>query len=254
MYLLLNHYIYRMKTKVNILLVFLLLTAGGEMYAQYTSQPVSSHDILKEMDVIYGTDQRLASGPLYSNPPTGSVSGHPYYTDKEWKNGKVVLDGIVYDSLLLKYDIEKDELVLNTINLNSKALQVCLKTGSVTEFQLGDKYFVKHPGWKKPGKKVFYELAAGGEIDYLLLKSKEMQMTNTGINDFEYKEYIKSYLLKDGEMVRFRTKRSLFRLVPEYKDDLKKFISRETLFPGRKNLTDRARLINYYNSLISESR
>lgn len=244
-----------MKTKLNIFLVFLLLlAAGGKMYSQYTSKPVSSHDILKDMDVIYGADQRLASGPLYSTPPTGSVSGHPYYIDKEWKNGKVVLDNIVYDSLLLKYDIEKDELILNTINLNNKPLQVCLKTGSVTEFQLGNKYFVRHPYWKKPEQKVFYELAAGGDIDYLLLKTKEMQMTNTGINDFKYKEYLKSYLLKDGEMIRFRTKRSLFRLVPEHKDALKRFISRETLFLGRKNIKDRARLINYYNSLISESR
>ena len=233
-------------------LLIILILISYRSLAQSDGTPVSSSDIRKELDAIYGADTRLVSGLFYHNPPKGPVAGHPFCIDEEWKNGSVTLNGRLYDDLLLRYDVEDNELVLNTSKLNGKSLQICLNTEEISSFEMDGRKFVVFPSGKDEDKPVFCELATDGEIDFLIVRKKEIRIINSGGNTFEYKEYYDNYLLKDGELHKFRNRRSLFRLVPSIKKDLRRYANMQGLSPGRKNVEDRALLVNKCNNLLSE--
>ena len=222
------------------------------LYSQEKDTPVSSDEIRIELDSNYGADQRLVSGKFYHDAPYGSINGHPFCINEEWKNGQVIMDGIVFDNLLLKYDIVSNELVLNTLNLSNNSLQISLKTGNISSFKLADKKFIVFPGMESENKPVFCEQVSSGKIDFLLLRIKEMRIASSGGSDFEYKEYYNNYLRKDGELIKFRGRRSLFKLFPEHRKELRNYISRQGLLLGRKNIDDRGLLVDYCNKLLSE--
>ena len=242
-----------MKTKLSKIFILVLLILPGTLllFSQESGTPVSSYELREELNRIYGADQELVSGTIYHKAPYGSVSGHPFCLSDEWKEGRVELDGKLYGNLLLKYDIVNNELVLNTLNLNNTSLQISLKTANISSFSLGDRQFISFPGSENEEKPVFCELVSSGPVNYLLLRKKEMRINSSAATDFEYKEYYNNYLVKNGELTRFRGRGSLFKLFPEYRKELRKYIFQQALILGRKNTDDRAMLIDYCNKIIS---
>lgn len=243
-----------MKTKLLkfILLIVSIFPCTLLLFSQETDTPVSSYEIRIELDGNYGADQRLVSGTFYHEAPYGSVNGHPFCISEEWKNGQLIMDGIEFENLLLKYDIVSNELVLNTMNLNNTSLQICLKTGNISSFKMENKQFIVFPGSRNENKPVFCEQVSRGPVDFLLRRTKEMRIVNSGGNDFEYKEYYNNYLSIGGELIKFRGRRSLIKLFPDHRKDLRKYISQQALLLGRKNTDDRAMLVDYCNKLLSE--
>ncbi len=234
------------------IVVILFLINQTIVIAQQTYQPESSQDAKNELDYVFGLDQRLCSGIAYPGIASGSVSGHPFWINTEWKFGSVVIDGELFDNLLLMYDISSNQLVLNTVNLNNQAMHICLDKYSISEFTLNDRRFIKFPGEVINDNNYFCEVCADGKISYLLIIDKVLAVSTGGSTDFKYKEYYANYLLIDDQLIRFKSRRMLYKLFPEHKQMLKKFISQNSLVPSAKNIEDRARLVNYCNSLITK--
>lgn len=235
------------------IILFLFIINQTFVLAQETGQPVSSLEVKKELDKIFGLDQDLCSGIAYTNIVKGSVSGNPYWIDAEWKTGSVLIGNLLFEDLLLKYDIESNDLIINTINLNNQPLKICLNKKLISKFTLGNHQFIKFPGEKINDNNFFCEVLSEGKIIFLLIKDKTLSVSNSrNSSDFSYKEYRKSYLLLDGKLIKFKGKRTLYRLFPEHKQKLKKYISQNSLYPVSKNIQDRTMLVNYCNSLITK--
>ena len=89
-----------------------------------------------------------------------------------------------------------------------------------------------------------------GKLNYLVLKDKELSLTNgSGMTDYEYKENLKQYLHNEDNLIVFTGKRTLFRLDPGAKRQLKSFIRENQLTLKRRELENRARLVSYYNTI-----
>lgn len=232
------------------MLVILFLLTQTIVIAQQTAQPESSQDAKNKLDQLFGLDQRLCSGVSYPGKLIGSVSGHPYWINSDWKDGSVVIEGELFDNLLLLYDVASNKLVLNTVNLNSQAINLCLNKHLISEFTLNDRRFIKFPGEDRDDNNYFCEVRADGKVSYLQIIDKVLAVATGGSTDFKYKEYFANYLLVDDQLIRFKSRRTLYNLFPEHKQKLKKFISQNSLAPSPKNIEDRARLVNYCNSLI----
>ncbi|MDT8402651.1 MAG: hypothetical protein RQ743_13230 [Bacteroidales bacterium] len=243
-----------MKSKLpRLFILFVSILTGTQiLFSQEAGVPLSSQELRDELNGIYGADPGLVNGKIYHPSPYGSISGHPFCLSDEWMEGQAELEGNLYTGLMLKYDIVKNELVLNTLNLNNTSLQIILNTGKISTFKLGDSQFVRYPGSENDGKPVFCELLSDGEVDYLLLRNKELRITSGGATDFEYKEYFNNYLYKDGKLSGFRGRRSLFKLFPEHKKEIRKYILQQGLFLDRKNVEDRAVLVDFCNEILSE--
>lgn len=235
------------------IVVFLFLLSGTTILAQQTSQPVSSLYIKNQLDKIYGLDQRLISGKSYPGEVKGSIAGSPYWVDSEWKLGSVDINGVRFTNLLLKFDIVEDILVLNTSNLNKQTIQVCLNMNSISEFYLGEKKFIKFPVKDDSTKELFCQVCAEGKLSYLVTKSKTLAITSESATSYKYNEQINNYLLYEGRLIKFKGKRTIYKLFPELKQDIRKFSYQNALTMPRKNIVNRAILVEYCNQLIDQS-
>lgn len=232
--------------------VILILLHPGIVTAQSPGQTLSSSEVSNKLDMLYGLDQRLVSGSSYPGEALGSIIGHPYWIDSGWKKGRVVMDGVTFDNLLLKLDIESNDLVLNTSNLSNQSIQLCLQKERVSELVMDNRKFIKFPG-EENNNFHFCEVCCEGQIIYIVTRNKTLAIASSGSADFKYKEYIKHYLLIDGEVIRFTGKRTLFNLFPDKKQELRRFINTNSISLSRKNTDDRSKLVEYFNSIIDNS-
>lgn len=60
-----------------------------------------------------GADRNFINGSVYQEHMR--VRGHPFFQEGNWMTGRLVMNGISYDQLPLKYDIYTDHLLYNHI-------------------------------------------------------------------------------------------------------------------------------------------
>ena len=235
------------------IVMLLFLLSGLSVPAQQTNQPVPSLYIKNELDKIYGLDQRLVSGKSYTGELQGSIIGHPYWIDSSWKTGSVTINGITFNNLLLRFDISEDILVLNTSNLNAQTIQVCLDMDAISEFSLGDNKFIAFPVQDDSGKAVFCQVCAEGKLSYLVTRNKKLSISSESTTDYKYEEQVNNYLLYEGRLIKYKGKRTIYKLFPELKQEIRKFSYQNALTIPRKNIVNRAILVEYCNSLTDQS-
>lgn len=227
------------------------LLTGITISAQPDYDLSDSQILYSYFDEVYGADEKLVSGPFYYGAITGSIEGHPYFIDEEWKPGYVKIGDIRYDNLLLKYDINIDKVILKYIASNSASFQVGLRSGNITRFTMGDHTFIPYPEVKDSTTVPFAELLSDGEIKYLLVRKKFLMLTNgSGMTDYTYKETVKQYFYRNNELIPFKGRRTLLELYPELKTELKQYARKKGLELRPKKTDDRAEWVNYCNYLL----
>ncbi len=229
------------------LLIFL---AGSiqSMHGQITSVQMLGH-----FDEIYRVDSRLVSGDFYHDPSPKSTTGHRFFGEKEWESGSAVISGIRFDSILLRYDICSNKLVLNTSNLTRSLHQISLNKENVSSFSMGGKNFIPYP-LQEPDKEIsFCQVLASGRVSLLLQQSKNLKVPISGNTNFAYETASRLKLFIDGELTDYKGKRSLFRIYPQLKDQLQTYSRTSHLRLWGKRTEDHARLVNYCNTLLTPS-
>jgi len=243
-----------MKRNPNSFLITILLFAFGvgPLYSQTEGETISSSQIRNIIERVNGPDPRLVSGKLYRGARQGSVAGHPYYIDENWKTGFVIIDGILFDNLLLKYDVFENKLVLNTTNISKSAVLLCLNLEKTKRFGMNGRNFIPFPPEKDTPEPRFSESVVDDTLSFLILKRKDLKVEGGSV-DYSYETYEDFYLLYNNELVKFRNRRTLFSLFPDLKDALKKYIRRENLTFIKKRSGNLSRLTLYCNTLLNNS-
>jgi hypothetical protein len=248
-----KHIITQGRSKL-ILSLLLFVSPFGHLLSQNINSPVTSEEVRSELDKLFGVDQRLVSGNFYIGARSGSVTGHPYYFDEKWKKGSVTIDGIKFEDLLLKFDIVSNSVVLNTYNLNNSSTHLCLNKEKISEFSMNRVKFIRLPRENRDKKIIFAQLCSEGSIDFLLVIDKDMVTANIGSTDFKYMDFYQNYLGYKGQIIKFKNIRTLFKLFPEFKSEIKKYLSGNNLTTRKKETHNRTMLVNYCNSLIRDSK
>lgn len=227
--------------------ILLLVLSINPSYAQVKGY--TSSDVHHYMQQMKGADPRLVSGPLYRGARKGSVTGHPYFIDSEWKSGYVVLDGVRFDSLLLKYDILENVLALNTANISSESLLLCVNMQRTERFGMEGRTFLPFPTESRKDKPRFSESLVEDSLSLLVLKTKTLKIEGRGV-DYIYETKENMYLLYQGNLHRFSNSRTLFKLFPELKGELKDYVRKQRLTFMKKNQLHAALLVGYCNDLL----
>lgn len=237
------------KSVVTLVLIILLIPA--KLDAQKINQQISE-PVAGVLDPVYGVDQRLVSGTIYSGAKRGSIEGHPYAIDESWKPGSVLIDSILFMDLELKYDIEQNSVILRYENIDGAIIQLALKKEEIVNFTLNNRKFVPYPGSSLFDTTKYCEVITEGEIDYLVLRSKLLMLSNgAAITRYVYREAVKQLLVIDGDIINFKSKRDIYKLYPQHKPEIKRFIRDEGLSPRKSNIADRSLLVSFCNQLIS---
>ncbi len=236
-----------------ILFIILMLFCGSNrLYSQDIGNTISSSHFRSIIENTYGPDPRLVSGKLYRGARQGSVAGHPYYIDENWKTGYVIIDSLYFDSLLLKYDVLENKLVLNTSNISNSNVSLCLNINNISRFSIDGHNFIPFPPEKDRPDRRFSEAVVEGDLSHLILKRKVLGIDGTGV-DYSYKTHENQYLLFNNELIRFRSKRTFFKLFPAFKNELKKYIRQKNLILLRKNPENLKKLTEYCNTLLNNT-
>ncbi|MDX9772048.1 MAG: hypothetical protein RBT02_01355 [Bacteroidales bacterium] len=232
-------------------IIVILLLQPLAVYPQEFTDTISKQ-VLYHLDPVYGVDQRLVSGPVYNRTLPGSVLGNPYFIDEGWKAGSVKFKDLTFENLNLKYDIEVNRIVLLFTNANSSKMQIALDNKAIVSLIIDGRQLVPFPGHGVTDTIRFCEEIVGGELSYLVLRSKILGLqSGMGNRGYYYKEYMTQWLHNDSLLVPFRSKRYIYKLYPEHKQEMKQFMRSAKIYPYPWRMDDRAALIRFCNTLLT---
>lgn len=176
------------------------------------------------------------------------VVGTPFLY-KDFLEGTVMLsNGKKYENIPLKYNSYKDELYFKNPKDNSLLSFVV----PVKEFELaGQKYVNGFPAIDNFTDKSFYEILADGKIKLFVKNYKsilENKPYNSATIEKKYEDIKSYFIIKDGNMKRFKPSKKDFLIIFEDKSSkIDAFLKSEKI--DFKNNLDLARVVEFYNSL-----
>lgn len=150
---------------------------------------------------------------------------HNYYLNKNFVAGTVYYDNQLYENIMIKYDIYKDQLVKSFGNTTSLAIELITK--KTDYFKIGDKTFVNINNKYKYPKDItgFFEEKYLGKDVSLYIKhfktSKEVISETTTYTEF--KEYSNYELLFESKFRTINTQKEILSIFPQLKSEIKEY-------------------------------
>ena len=238
-------------SKLLILTAIFVASALPQLHAQTTQESSATKVLAEYLDEVYGADERLITGPFYYGAKRGSILGHPYFSDEEWKNGTIMIGETLFENLSLNYDILLNKVIVRFMTLTYTDYQVAVRCSNIKKMSIGGDTFVPLPQVADSALMPLARLLSDGEVQYLITKKKYLSPSNgTGMKDYSYRENSRQYLYYNSELISFRTRGSLLALFPELKSELKQYARDKKLKPGAKHYEDRAIWVDHCNYLL----
>lgn len=179
---------------------------------------------------IYFSKQRkelaIYNGRLFRGYEYG-IEGHAFYSNSDWQIGKIRYDGIWYNDLPLRYDIYKNEVMVNHPN----NIPIILFGERVQQFHFAGLHFYRlKSGIKNEPPADIYQLLADGKIKLLSRRSKiiEENLENKKVEK-KFIEQHKYYLVKDGEYHLVRNQNSMLNLLSDRRQEILKDLRKNNI-------------------------
>lgn len=168
-----------------------------------------------------GSFARLYNGSIYLERYPG-VKGHQYYLSDYWVQGSISYLGLTYDSVLLKYDILNDKVIVENSDEIGRSVGIELNKDNIDWFRLEESIFINMPDTS--GYLGVYELAYSGYSNLFIKRKKIIgqALDLTG----KYKSFYPNddFLLQaKNQFFKISKANSIAKVYPEYKDLIKKF-------------------------------
>ena len=176
------------------------------------------------------------------------VIGSPFLNDA-FVNGNVVLiNGVKFQNVLLKYSSYNDELFFK----NPKDESLLSFVVPVKSFELlGLMYINGFPAIDNFTENSFYELIANSSVKLLLKNYKtilENKAYNSASTEKKFEDNKIYYVFKDGKMKRFKpSKKDFMETFADKSSEIDVFLKKEKV--DFKNNADLVKVFDYYSSL-----
>lgn len=190
----------------------------------FFSGTLLSQEPVKVLDQVYGLDQTLYNGKKYEYIAPLGTGGHPFLRSILFYPGSVTLKGISYHDIKLNYDIFNQQLLLQYADNTSPWNVIEVSTAWLTNFSLGSMNFERRNLEQQPR---FYQVLGEGNVQILYFWRKNLNLNDAiGSSNFIFSPAVRdSYILTDGQLKPFSTKRSLVRLfAPGMRPEIKKYM------------------------------
>ncbi|MDZ7607894.1 MAG: hypothetical protein U5K79_20465 [Cyclobacteriaceae bacterium] len=241
---------------IKVIIAWTLIGISTHAFCQVSNdENLSSAALSKafyEYDNYFGKNLSLYTGKQY-NDNYGQVGDHQFFMDDYWEQGSVVFEGQFYDSIYLKFDIFKDELLVEYFSDKGLAMTLKLQSTMINSFQLQGHTFIRlqvdSAATMKTG---FYDqLFVGANLSLYARRQKEIVRTsgsNTLRDDFVQKD--KYFLLKADTYYPVKNRGSVVRVLEDHKKEVKHFIKSNNLRFQTERDRDITIVARYYQSLF----
>ena len=235
-----------MNLRIILLVVNILYPVFTE--AQSSLEEISDsllHWHLHEIDAItndlLNNPDRYIVGKLYI--PQGTMDNHPYLNDYSWKSGWVELNNEKYAVQMMKYDIEKDALiVMETIGTLGYPIQ--LSSRIIRKFTIDDRQFIYLECSEKPG---YYEEIFSGQITVWARWKKTNSNPIGGVP--KYAGRLVFLIDNDQNYFEVKTLKDFYEAVTDRKAEIKVFKRKNKLRFRSDKLSTLRQLAEYYTML-----
>lgn len=199
----------------------------------------------------YNLDCNLINGKKYYNWYS-KARGYPYFMKDEFEEGRIVVNGISYNNLSLRYDLINQQIVLLFTYLYGGNNQIILKSENITEFEIYGKLFKRYAFPETDY--MFFQVLVEDKITCLYHWEKKLILQlSTLDNPYHYTEQnSKSFLLINDQLIEYKGKKSFTKIFPgELHKDIKRYIKSNDI---RLNSSDESAIIRLirYCSQISD--
>ncbi len=175
-----------------------------------------------------------ANSPLYKGKEyldyNFRIEGDQYFQSDLWQKGAVYYDGQLYQDVSMKYDIANKVLIVDHPHLPSP---VSLESNKIDRFSLLGHHFIRLVADSLSYEVIktgFYDLMYDGEMNFLVNRTK---MLRDEIDDrrmrYWFEEDDQYFIQKGGKYYKIKNRRSVLKLFPERKREIKKFLKRNDI-------------------------
>lgn len=212
-----------------------LVFYASPLFSQH--MPADNGVAILRVERIYSNtmrdQQQLYNGRQYKEIPINPLvdRGHPFFGSDKLTYGSLFYNNVLYDSILLLYDILQDQLVTELPNMK---FRISLVNEHIRYFRLANYHFekvgqfdLKLPTDFQPG---FYQVLSSGTVPVYAKRVKTLSASNHATR--LQREFLTGdifFVRKGNALFRVRNRKSLIRIFDEYEDGLKKYLKEERI-------------------------
>jgi len=213
---------------------------------------LSAQEHLPGNDSVFGFDQVLYNGRVYTFQVPKNAKGNPMFFEKGFETGTLTIQGITYENLTLNYDVFNQLLLLRYIDHRQSSTILAVSESGVTDFTIGGSRFemIYHPG-KKP---VICQLFKEERIVVRYYWKKTLKLDNT----FGTQVYIFSVPLReqmvvvDGKEQPYRNNKEFLRIFkPSIQVIISNYLKLNKIKVAKASNNVLDNLITYCNTQLS---
>jgi hypothetical protein len=202
-----------------------------------------------ELDQVYGLDQTLINGKKYTwKAPSGSTGNH-YLNAPYFLEGTVTIRGKNFTDVRLNYDVYNQILLLQYADEEGPGSMIEVSKAWLTAFSIGGMNFELLNLEQEPH---FYQVLGNGTTRILYYFRKTLEL-NTAIGTYNYvfsKTIRDPFVLTDGKLRPFSTKRSLVKLFdPRVRPEIKSYLRKNRIKIKKASDSTMEDLINFIGKL-----
>ncbi len=221
--------------------------------------------LAKKDSVIYQASLKNALSVYHHflNNPSGLYNGsqyveyaklikddHPYFQSDTLNTGSILYDGVLYDNVLLMFDIVKEQVVIQD---PYKIYKICLINEKVSRFSVLDRTFIRLEADSSNHNVIstgFYDMLYKGKITLFEKERKKMQ--EVIINQELFRIIFPKnnfYVLINGKFYSVNRKNTLLKLLKNRKREMQQFIRKDKLNYRRDKENTLVKVVTYYDGL-----
>jgi len=204
----------------------------------------------KMLDRTYGLDPLLYNGKKYYRNNL-NAGGHPFWLREENFTGNIVLNGILYSNLQLKYELHKQIFILTYTDYNGALQSIILNNHSIDSVIIDKHVFIRNPS--PDIDNVFIEQVYYDRYSAYISHTKEFFFQNVGVKTgYQYSEEIKKYfIITENKAYPFKNKKSFISIFPvQSKKQIKQYISSNHIKTKNMEVNQYVELAKFCNSII----
>lgn len=216
--------------RFRIILVFCsfqyLYSNGQSSPFAYQATSVKTDSVKKIYFSKQWKELAIYNGRLFRGYEYG-IEGHGFYFSSDWQIGNIQYDGIWYNDLPLRYDIYKDEVMVNHPN----NIPIILFGERVQQFHFAGLHFFRlKTNIKNEHSVGIYQLLSDGKIKLLSRRSKiiEENLENKKVEK-KFIDQHKYYLVKDGEYHLVRNQKSVLNVLSDRRQEIIKDLKKNNI-------------------------
>ncbi|MBQ8266642.1 MAG: hypothetical protein IJY60_02930 [Bacteroides sp.] len=163
-----------------------------------------------------GDQAEMFAGKVEPGYPPTIYTNHPYWMSSDFVSGDVMFNGRLYRSVPLRFDAFLQQLVVNT---PVKRSNVIVPMEQVEKFIVdGIEYSRRNDEFVA----ILYSSPRMELVEKVHVTVKEGLVDNARVQ-YEFKRNVKYYLLRGGQMLEVGNLKSVMKLFPGLKKELKSF-------------------------------